>query len=231
MERDHRVASGARADPFSRSGTYRGIIGFHSSGCDRRWRAGACRRWRRRRQRIRLTRRAPAIRAGEIRSDGHAKGHCSNGSTGEAAGTEAARRVSRDARATGTDCAGDDSDNRRRNRECGNGWCRSWERWWGRVGRRSGSRERTRTRHRRRTGEGLSPHRERLVHTADASAISGEGVSHESVLRRRRARELPASRLQSHARRRLQQARCRCSQINALQAGRPRGRDAQTRYR
>ena len=47
-------------------------------------------------------------------------------------------------------------------------------------------------------------------------------TSHESILRCRREGELQASRLQSHARWRLQQAGCRCAQGDALQTGCPR---------
>ncbi|MEA2707031.1 MAG: hypothetical protein QOH22_1819 [Gemmatimonadaceae bacterium] len=186
MERDHRVASGARGDPFSRSGAHRRIVGFHSSRCHRRRRSGTGRRWRGRRQRIGLARRTSPVRASEIRPDGDAQGDAGDNSTGEAASAKASGGVARNPRAAGRDSSSDNSDDGGGKRHCRDGGCRTGNWRWSRVGGRCGAREWNWSRHRRWTRKGLSADGERFVHTTNAGAVRGEGVSPESILRCRR---------------------------------------------
>jgi hypothetical protein len=183
VERDHCVASRARGDPFSHSGTYHWIVGFHPPGCGRRWGTGTGgRRWRRD-QRVRLAGRASRIRASEIGSDGDAEGDPGHRSTSEAARAKATRGITRDSRATSGDGSCDDPDNRCRNWQRWNRRRGSWNWWRSRIGGRSWSREQHWPRHGRGTRKRLSAHGERLVHTTDASAIRREGLSHEGILR------------------------------------------------
>jgi hypothetical protein len=198
VERDHCVAAGARIDPFSHPGTDRWFFGFHPRSGARRWRRWAGGRRRRRDEWSRLARGASTVHSCEIRSHRDAQTKATDGSSGEAAGAEAASRVASNTRSP-CELTGDDDDQWRGKRQCRDPG--RWSRYRGRsrIRSRRGSREQRRTRHGRRTRPGLPADASRSLHSTATRAGSDQAVPPHCVVRCRREGELQSHLVQSVA--------------------------------